>query len=416
MDHTGRCTQLLRSILVFSCVASSACNSEPNSVSDAAIESDARIAMDASLRRDSSSAEGGRALDAPLANDTVSFEASRTSDGAPQVDARQIDAWGLDVRSSQDATVLDAERDAARDVPEAAADTHVNVCDYFRGTSSLRYFGFYCSSCSWVGTGDYAEEIQTELGANVSFVSGEPDDIRRGLNKARTLGMHAVVSLVNGVFRCDYPDIPPAENFWCFTPERDATWSNLLFERWTSLVPDLERALADGTLIAFYVGDDRSPPDTPSSNAYLRRIRDTFTHPVKLMVAVYVGDTAIAEEVDWVAYEYYWGGGPTTELAALRPHQQVVLMPAVYVQPVWHEFMPVEQVLDTALATLRNNDRVVMLMPFLWQSTGTGAGALTGGRDIPSYRARLNEVGDCLTGRFPLLRDGGLFSSDGARD
>jgi hypothetical protein len=281
------------------------------------------------------------------------------------------DVWAVGEAS----TILE-RRPSTRSTPDSSRPG----CEYVRGASELRYFGFFCSSCSWVGTEQCRRSFTCSYTnvvkdfSNVVWISGLIDHVVRELQLAEQRGVKAIVSALS---------FDPNPAYWEQTIE-----------------PKM-RPFAD-RVIGFYVADDYFGG---SMQQYITNVKRHFPNAATIAI-LFEQVPEVPEGLDWIGLEAYfqvfgisWSDfqrQTDTLLGMMRPHQRLILVPEVFndsYTPGLDMSAYVEPNLNRLLSMATNNPRVVGIFPFLWQSDGETA---TGAERLLGYRERIIQAGTCF--------------------
>jgi uncharacterized protein DUF4214 len=286
------------------------------------------------------------------------------------------DASGMEpvIEAFVASTELEQRLTATCDPTDFSALQPAPSCDQVKAAAAhLQYFGFYCSSCDWVGNGTYTDELRGFVNL-VHVASNDFGFIRRELQRAQDDQLSAMV---------DGRHI------------QESIESGRL--AWSDWIPLLQPFVDSGTLRAFYVADDTfGDPFTgqvsPPIERNIQRIKATF--PRVAIAAIITGvPWTVPSEIDWIGFEQYSGYDPgsiATLSSVLGPDQRQILVPNRQAD-----------LAAVAGAAIRD-PKVVAVMPFLWQEGGAvvyepdGTAADAAYRDDPPSAAMARTVGACF--------------------
>jgi len=289
---------------------------------------------------------------------------------------------------------------------------------YQDATIAPEHFGYYCSGCSWVGSGNYT--AATSDHANLIWIADFPvENVTPRIEEAAALGMRSVVG-VSPVFFSGSSLAPGYQTSWETFAAGLAPYADDIAAFYPMDEPDIQ-GFDDTTLATAVAAIKATFPDIPVGVIYSP-------------VSVGSGNHPGLSSYDWVGIDcysegnYQCGGTPYEDayyaLRALldKSRQRTFLVPQAGL-PVGTPDSAADALaleIDRYVALAHRDLLIVGIVPFIYQTFNDGAANWNGLEAYPTLRAKFAAVGQALQADYAAatapcqsLPDGGPGGNDG---
>ena len=282
------------------------------------------------------------------------------------------------------------------------------LCDQVT-KSSLDNFGYFASSFSNVGKGDYSDEVSDH--SNILWTRAETDSISQKLNHTRAVGMKAIAVLENWVFFDDNMNLRTDYQ-----------------TRWNDYADQIRPYIIDGTVKAIYPVDEpylqASTAGTSISamkvtlDKVISTIRGSFPNTPIAVIFSYLelidSQVLIPTGYNWVGFDCYSdsfyqcnGSAPLHYLDVLKSKkttsQKIILVPFGSVAkapvdsvPTADDDLRISDAVDGYIQWSITDPEIIGMYPFLWEDNYDGLNYYHGTNGLPNLRAKFTALGSCL--------------------
>ena len=286
--------------------------------------------------------------------------------------------------------------------------------------SHIKYFGYYGSAMSWVGSGNYIKPTSDH--ANVAWIADCGREVAK-LKELESARMFAVIDVSCYFLNSNFQLLPQAE----------------YQSKWQDFVNRVKPHRAN--IIAFYPLDEPflNGPQRGVSIATMTQqlttinsvIKQSFPQKATAVIfaakELYTGGVQIPANYDWVGFNCYGDWNQCYQkksipeifqqmTALMKPHQKAFLVPDANAQgyPSNDQQVKITERAYLYYDLAKRDGRIIGLFPFIFQSFNDGHGPYTGVMDmpiaLPAYKAIGRSIARANPSCFPLSFRGGSLS------